>query len=57
MSVIQALAQAGGLTPKGTQRNIRLERRDTSGNIQKLTPALNDLVQQDDVLYVQESLF
>jgi polysaccharide biosynthesis/export protein len=57
MSVIQALAQAGGLTPKGTQRNIRLERRDANGNVQKLTPALNDLVQQDDVLYVQESLF
>jgi polysaccharide biosynthesis/export protein len=57
MTVIQALAQGGGLTPRGTQRNIRLHRRDANGNIQKLTPALTDLVQQDDVLYVQESLF
>ena len=57
MTVIQALAQGGGLTQRGTQRNIELHRRNNKGVIQKLTPALTDLVQQDDVLYVQESLF
>lgn len=57
MTVIQALAQAGGLTPRGTKRNIQLDRRDVKGNLQKLTPELSDLVQQDDVLYVQESWF
>ena len=57
MTVIQALAQGGGLTQRGTQRNIQLHRRNAKGVIEKLTPALTDLVQQDDVLYVQESLF
>ena len=57
MTVIQALAQGGGLTQRGTQRNIQLHRRNGKGVIEKLTPALTDLVQQDDVLYVQESLF
>ena len=57
MTVIQALAQGGGLTQRGTQRNIELHRRNAKGVIEKLTPALTDLVQQDDVLYVQESLF
>ena len=57
MTVIQALAQGGGLTQRGTQRNIELHRRNAKGAIEKLTPALTDLVKQDDVLYVQESLF
>jgi polysaccharide biosynthesis/export protein len=57
MTVIQALAQGGGLTARGTQRNIQLHRRNAKGAVEKLSPALTDLVQQDDVLYVQESLF
>ena len=57
MTVIQALAQGGGLTPRGTQRNIELHRHNVKGGIEKLSPKLTDLVQQDDVLYVQESLF
>ena len=57
MTVIQALAQGGGPTARGTQRNIQLHRRNAKGAVEKLSPALTDLVQQDDVLYVQESLF
>lgn len=57
MTVIQALAQGGGPTARGTQRNIELHRRNTQGVVEKLKPALTDLVRQDDVLYVQESLF
>jgi polysaccharide export outer membrane protein len=57
MTVLQALAQGGGLTARGTKRNIQLDRRNEKGEIQKLKTKLTDLVQQDDVLYVQESLF
>jgi polysaccharide export outer membrane protein len=57
MTVIQALAQAGGPNARGTQRNMQLHRRNASGELQKLSPALTDFIQQDDVLYVQESLF
>lgn len=57
MTVIQALAQGGGPTSRGTQRNIQLYRRNATGVVEKFLPALTDLVQQYDVLYVQESLF
>jgi len=57
MSLMQALAQAGGLTPKGTQRGIKLHRRDESGNVTITEPRMNDPVQRDDVFYVKESLF
>lgn len=57
MTLIQALATGGGLTPRGTQRGIAVHRRDAAGNIQTLKPGLSDTLQADDVVYVQESLF
>jgi polysaccharide export outer membrane protein len=57
MTVLQALVQGGGLTPRGTMRNIQLDRRDEKGEIKKMYPKLTDLVIQDDVIYVRESLF
>jgi len=57
MTVIQALAQAGGLTGRGTQRNIKLHRFNSAGELQKLKPAMTDKIQPDDVLYVEESWF
>lgn len=57
MTVMQALAQGGGTTVRGTERGIKLNRRNAKGETAELRPALTDLVQQDDVLYVQESLF
>ena len=57
MTVMQALTLGGGPTIRGTQRNIKLHRRNAKGEIMQLFPALTDAVQQDDVLYVQESLF
>ncbi len=57
MTVIQALAAGGGPTIRGTQRNIKLYRRNAEGVIEKLSPKLTDPIQADDVIYVQESLF
>jgi polysaccharide export outer membrane protein len=57
MTVIQALAQGGGLTPRGTERNIQLHRRNAKGEMEKLNPAMTDRVLPNDVLYVHESLF
>ena len=57
MTVVQALAQGGGPTVRGTQRNIKLLRRDETGVVSTLTPNLTDLIQANDVLYVEESLF
>lgn len=57
MSIRQALAQSGGPTVRGTQRGLRLYRHGTGDKGEFLTPDLQDLVQPDDVLYVNESLF
>lgn len=55
MTVRQALAQGGGPTARGTERGLRIYRR-AGTKITSLSPVLDDLVQPDDVLYVQESL-
>ena len=57
MTFVQALAQGGGLTLRGTTRNIKVDRRNIKGEIESVHPALTDLVKQDDVIYIQESLF
>ena len=57
MIVRQALAQAGGLTPRGTERGLSLQRRSAEGTLETLRPNLDDLVRPDDVFQVRESLF
>ena len=57
MNLMQALAQSGGLTAKGTQRGIKVHRRDENGKVNILDIGLNDPVVRDDVIYIKESLF
>jgi len=57
MTVVQALAQGGGITLRGSMRNIKVDRRNAKGETEVIHPAMNDLVRQDDVIYIQESLF
>ena len=57
MTVMQALAQGGGPTARGSQNRLRLHRRDTTGTVVESVPNLTDTVKSDDVLYVRESLF
>lgn len=57
MTVVQALAQGGGPTLRGTQRNIKLMRRNDAGVVEKVVPKMTDLIKPNDVLYVEESLF
>jgi len=57
MTVQQALAQGGGPTPRGSEKRLRLDRRNADGTIVQLDPAPTDLIQADDVLYVRESIF
>lgn len=57
MTVIQALSVGGGLTQRGTERGLRIQRRDSEGNLQILNAKSSDLVQPDDVIYIKESLF
>ena len=57
MSVVQALSMGGGVTARGTQKGIRILRRDAGGGMQELDTQLADLLKKDDVVYVKESLF
>ncbi|MGE5451383.1 MAG: polysaccharide export protein EpsE [Acidobacteriota bacterium] len=57
MSILQALASAGGLTLRGTERGVRVNRRDAAGHVQVLQPGLNDRLQPNDIVYIKESLF
>ena len=57
MTVRQALAQAGGVSLRGTERGLRIYRRGTDGKVTPLAPDLDAPVSPDDVLNIRESLF
>lgn len=57
MSVAQALSLGGGLTLRGTERGIRIKRRDANGVVQTIDAKTSDAMQADDVIQVSESLF
>jgi polysaccharide export outer membrane protein len=57
MTVRQALAQGGGLTPRGSDRRLELHRRGADGKLAVKKPKLDEPVQADDVLQIRESLF
>jgi polysaccharide export outer membrane protein len=57
MTVVQALSVGGGLTPRGTERGLRIKRRDGDGK-QVMIDVKNDtMLKPDDVVYVKESFF
>lgn len=57
MTLMQALASAGGLSQRGTERGLRVSRRDAEGVVHEMQPGMNDLLRPDDVIYVRESVF
>jgi len=57
MTVMNGLSLGGGLTLRGTEKSVQVRRRDASGQYSTVSAALTDRVQQDDVIFVKESLF
>jgi polysaccharide biosynthesis/export protein len=57
MTLRQALAQGGGVTARGSQRDLRVYRRGADGKMLVYTLNLDELVRPEDVLRVGESLF
>lgn len=57
MTVIQAIADAGGITPRGSERRIIIKRRNTDGTYTTTKARLSELVQPEDVIRVKESIF
>lgn len=56
MTIMQAIAKAGGLTMRGTQRSVKLHRKNTEGSVVKQSPELTSVLQDEDVLFIEESL-
>ena len=57
MTVVQALSSGGGLSPRGTERGMVIQRRDGTGKLQVIPAKRDDLLQIDDVVFVKESWF
>ena len=57
MTVMQALAQGGGPTARGSEKRLRLHRRAANGSLLQIEPALTDAVLPNDVIYIKESIF
>jgi polysaccharide export outer membrane protein len=57
MTVMQALSVGGGLTVRGTERGIRIERRAEDGSVRSYTAKGPEKLQPNDVLRVPESWF
>jgi polysaccharide export outer membrane protein len=57
MTVMQAIAVGGGLTPRGTLRGLRIERRSPDGRVSRVSVQPSDVVRADDVVMVRERLF
>ncbi len=57
MTLMQALASGGGLTQRGTEKGVRVSRKDADGKVQVIQPAMDDALKDGDVVFVRESLF
>lgn len=57
MTLLQGLAAGGGLTLRGTERGIQVQRRATQGKVEVLQPDMQAPLQDGDVIYVRESIF
>jgi polysaccharide export outer membrane protein len=54
---MQAISVGGGLTMRGTERGIRVNRHLPDGKVQTLQTATTDPVRENDVIFVRESIF
>ena len=57
MTIMQALAQGGGHTVRGSEWRLRHHRKNADGTVEKLSPEMTDTVQPNDIIYVREIIF
>ena len=57
MTVLEAIARAGGINIRGSQRRVEIKRKKPDGTYASLKAKIGDLVQPDDVIQVKESIF
>jgi polysaccharide export outer membrane protein len=57
MNVMQAIAAGGGMTPRGSDRRLKLRRASADGKWVETDVGLQQAIRADDVIYVREALF
>lgn len=57
MTVMQAISVGGGITPRGSDRRLKMRRPSGDGKYVEKDATLQDRVRPDDVIFVRESLF
>lgn len=57
MTVMQAIAAGGGMTPRGSDRRLKVRRPAADGKVAEADAQLQDSVKADDVIFVKEALF
>jgi polysaccharide export outer membrane protein len=57
MTVMQAISVGGGITPRGSERRLKLRRTGADGKVIETDAGLQDVVKAGDVIFVKESLF
>jgi polysaccharide biosynthesis/export protein len=57
MTVLEAVARAGGITQRGSQSRIEIKRPTKDGHYTTFHAKLSDKVEPDDVIRVKESIF
>ena len=56
-TVMQAISIAGGITPRGSERRLKMRRPGPDGQVVETDAKLQDQVKADDVIFVREALF
>jgi polysaccharide export outer membrane protein len=56
MTVMQAIAAGGGITPRGSDRRLKLRRPAADGQVAESDAKLQDIIRADDTIYVKEAL-
>jgi polysaccharide export outer membrane protein len=57
LTVMQAITLGGGITPRGSDRRLKLRRVGADGKVVESDAGLQDQVKADDVIFVKEALF
>jgi polysaccharide export outer membrane protein len=57
MTVVEAIARAGGVTPRGSDRRVEIKRIGKNGQYIIQRAKASDLVEPNDVIRVKESIF
>lgn len=57
MTVAQAIASSGGVSARGTDRGLEIDRKDEKDQLISVEASLSDEVLSNDIITIQESIF